>query len=666
MADQQKYYDAVIVGSGFAGATLAKKLGEANKKVLILEAGPAMPSSREDYMENFFLSTFKSPEAPYPPNHLARDPGRTNAPRPSIPDLVFGWKKEVHEGKSKFVESTDHGQESYLIGKEDYLGDITPFASTYERIAGGTGNHWMGTCLRMSERDFKLNKTYGVGKDWPIEYKDLEQHYLAVEKLIGVSGDPTDQEIVQSTINKHRTEEHRDQPMHFEFPMPGIPKSYGDRLIGESLAGKDRETGQDKMLAGLPAVVTSTPAARNSAPYQNRRVCHGNTACTPICPIQAKYDPTIALNQALETGNVNILYKHVVEYLTFDNEKRNVTDIHVIRYEDISVPANEKEALDKRKGLLGDLLREGELKLGPNTIFVLAANALENAKIMLLSFRNISKAYEPTRSDALIGKHLMDHPVYLAWALTPEDSRVYGYRGPLSTSGIETGRDGEFRRERAAWRIEIGNEGWSWPTGDPYTTAQDFIYGNPGKVHQDNEILFGSDYVMKVNDILTRQIRISFLVEQEANEHSFIRISDTKTDNLNIPRIEVHYHISDYVRKGFRSAEKAAEDLFNHMNATPYTSGSDDDVLQFTYDKIVYYYQGAGHVCGTHIMGESADTAVVDKYQKCFSHPNLYMIGCGSMPSIGTQNPTLTMLAMTDMTGEHILKEFTPALNGGQ
>ncbi|MCZ4072083.1 NAD(P)-binding protein [Agrobacterium sp. LMR679] len=94
MVDQSKHYDVVIVGSGFAGATLAKKLGEAGKEVLILEAGPAVPRSREDYMENFFLTTFKSPESPYPPKHLARDPDKTNVPRPSIPDLVLGWGKK--------------------------------------------------------------------------------------------------------------------------------------------------------------------------------------------------------------------------------------------------------------------------------------------------------------------------------------------------------------------------------------------------------------------------------------------------------------------------------------------------------------------------------------------------------------------------------------------
>ena len=41
-------------------------------------------------------------------------------------------------------------------------------------------------------------------------------------------------------------------------------------------------------------------------PYRNRRACAGNTNCIPICPIQAKYDPTITLNDAMDTGFVTI------------------------------------------------------------------------------------------------------------------------------------------------------------------------------------------------------------------------------------------------------------------------------------------------------------------------------------------------------------------------
>ena len=59
--------------------------------------------------------------------------------------------------------------------------------------------------------------------------------------------------------------------------------------------------------------VRSLPAARNSQPYKNRRACAGNTNCIPICPIQAKYDPTITLNEATEMQVLQTLIKQRVE-----------------------------------------------------------------------------------------------------------------------------------------------------------------------------------------------------------------------------------------------------------------------------------------------------------------------------------------------------------------
>ena len=60
-------YDAVITGSGFAGANLALLLARAGKRVLVLEAGPGLETTHRDLVERYMLSTTKSPSAPYPP-----------------------------------------------------------------------------------------------------------------------------------------------------------------------------------------------------------------------------------------------------------------------------------------------------------------------------------------------------------------------------------------------------------------------------------------------------------------------------------------------------------------------------------------------------------------------------------------------------------------------
>jgi len=50
---------------------------------------------------------------------------------------------------------------------------------------------------------------------------------------------------------------------------------------------------------------------------------------------------------------------------------------------------------------------------------------------------------------------------------------------------------------------------------------------------------------------------------------------------------------------------------------------------------------------------------VVDDHQRSWDHQNLYLVGAGSMPSIGTSNTTLTLAALSFRTADHIVSELT-------
>jgi choline dehydrogenase-like flavoprotein len=392
--------------------------------------------------------------------------------------------------------------------------------------------------------------------------------------------------------------------------------------------------------ADSPSVArtTSTPAGRNAGPFMNRSPCRGSTSCTPICPVRAKYDPREALRMALDTGRAELLPKAVVDAIHIDDGGA-VTGLHYLTYDDVSVPA--------ATGRTGEGVATAD-------VYVLAAHAIENARILLNSERVTGRAV--ANSSGLVGRHLMDHPVYLAWGLMPAATPFYGYRGPQSTSGVETLRDGAFRRRRAAWRIELGNAGWTWPIGDPYVTGADFVYGrNDSGVNPERRILANREYISTVNGILTRQLRLAFLVEQEADPSNRVELSDAWTDNLGIPRPRITYGVSDYVRAGFASARAATERIMALLGATDHTVTGADAPAAFRYEGQDYNYRGAGHMCGTHIMGSAPGNSVVDASQRTWDHPNLYLAGCGSMPSVGTQNPTLTMLALACRTADEIL-----------
>ena len=601
---RQAHYDAVIVGSGFAGANMAWLLARAGKRVLVLEAGPGLDTTHGELLERYTLATIKTPTAPYPPDAGALDPSRTNAPRPTTEALLFAWNDPAR---------------SYL----EHAPGSLPFGSTSERLAGGTGNHWMGTAIRMDGADFSLRSTYGHGLDWPLGYDDLEPYYRQAEQLIGVAGDRGEQEEVNRIP----------YGAGYDYPQGPIPPSHGDRIFRARVDGA-------ALAADSPAAArtTSTPAGRNAGPFMNRSPCRGSTSCTPICPVRAKYDPRATLRTALDTGRVELLAKTVVDAVHVDDSGA-VTGLHYLTYDDVSVPA--------ATGRTGEGVATAE-------VYVLAAHAIENARILLNTERVTGRPV--ANSSGLVGRHLMDHPVYLAWGLMPPATPFYGYRGPQSTSGIETFRDGAFRRRRAAWRIEIGNGGWTWPIGDPYVTGADFVYGrNDSGVNPDRRILANREYAVAVNGILTRQMRLAFLVEQEADPSNRVELSDAWTDNLGIPRPRIRYGVSDYVRAGFASARAATTRIMDLLGATDHTATNPAAPAAFRHDGQDYNYRGAGHMCGTHVMGTAPANSVVDARQRTWDHPNLYLAGCGSMPSVGTQNPTLTMLALACRTVDHIL-----------
>jgi len=619
--------DVAIVGAGFAGALIANALNKDRGRpieVVILEAGEGVPPNINDYMERFYTARFKVPETPYTPEVVDKDdklidPIKVNAGRPTSLNL---------EPKGSSFGDWTNPKQSYLIQKGP-----RPFASTYDRVAGGT-QHWLGTCLRFVPADFKMKTNYpSVPQfvDWPISYDDLNEYYGKAEWELGVSADLQEQRFLGIHF----------YPDNYKYPMPRIPRSLVDVAVAEALKSLTEDETRFLEMEKPPTSigVRSLPAARNSQPYKGRRACAGNTNCIPICPIQAKYDPTITLNDALETGHVRLLHRHVASEIVV-GENGRISQINFIDYR------------------------------GPKTtgcvkakIYVIAANTIETPRLLVMS-NNGGRAV--ANSSDMVGRNLMDHPYYVAWGLT--EKPVYPYRGPLITSGIGDLCDGPFRRERAAFRVDIGNEGWNL-SGDPNVTTLDFVNGlNKSGLNAPperrytplgDEALFGKQLVDKLNEKFTRQFRCGFLIEQTPDRDNRVTLSSQFKDGLGLPRPQISYNLSDYTRRGFVAAHRMKKLLFRKMGLDDFTKVADDDPTRFDEEidgeLVRLNYIGAGHIMGTCRMGDDPKQSVVDKFQRSHDHKNLYLVGSSTFPTGATANPTLTLAALSLLTAKHIL-----------
>ncbi|WP_424947082.1 GMC family oxidoreductase [Candidatus Spongiihabitans sp.] len=597
-----RHFDVVIVGAGVAGALLAYELVSAGKRVLMLEAGPDKTSlqDRSHYVQNYKKASLRVPECAYPQVDAA--------PRPATDDLFV----RPYKG---YLEQTGSRRSHIPPAVSDDW-----FKSTYERRVGGTTWHWLGSCLRFVPNDFRMRSTYHPPPlgfvDWPISYDDLAPWYDKAATELGVSGDDR---YVFGIPRNHRAcpPAYKSLPPH-HYPMPAIAQSYSDQQVMKQAQGM----AVDVDGLQVPLLISPTPQARNATPgYQNRPQCSGNNSCIPVCPIQAKYDATVHINMCREQyGDLFTLQAQACALkVTVDNQaqvsgiafRQWQQDGADIAYHDYSASAD---------------------------IFVVAAHAIETPKLLL----NSASEHAPNgvaNTSGLVGKYLMDHNIQLSYALVKDP--IYAYRGPLSTSGIENLKDAPTRSGMAAFRIELGNDGWAWPANAPYGTAYHLIQGERG--------VFGAALQERLEKTLTRQLRVAALVEATPIKEHSVTLSD-EVDALGIPRPKVRYGISDdpYCRRGMNAAIQVHHQIFRALGALP------EDI----HHKPVNEFAGAGHIMGTYRMGDQPEASVVDKYQRSHDHKNLFLIGSGVFPTGGASNPTFTIAALALWAAQTIRQQL--------
>ncbi|MBV8524236.1 MAG: GMC family oxidoreductase [Acetobacteraceae bacterium] len=354
----------LVVGSGVAGGLVAHRLATAHIPVTILEAGPRL--DRAQIVENFRKGSAKN-------NFMMPYPGTPHAPNP-IP-----------------------GENNYIIQKGAY-----PYDAQYIRGVGGTTWHWAAAAWRLLPNDFRLRSTYGVGRDWPISYDDVEPFYYRAEEALGVSGpDPKAQDL--------------GSPRSKPYPMPALPLDYMDQ---EFL----------RVLNANGFHVVNEPVARNSVIYDNRPPCCGNNNCMPICPIGAQYSGNVHAEKA-EAAGAKLIENAVAYHIETDKDGKSVTAVRYKR------PDGSEQRVRAR-------------------FFVLAANGIETPKLMLMSTSDTLSRGVGNSSD-MVGRNLMDHPgtgVTFLWG-----KPVFPGRGPQEMTSVVNLRDGTFRRDYAAKKLHLGN-----------------------------------------------------------------------------------------------------------------------------------------------------------------------------------------------------------------
>lgn len=455
---------------------------------------------------------------------------------------------------------------------QDYVRQMGPAVDRAEflKVVGGTTWHWAGIAMRLTPADLTIRSRYGVGVDWPLDYAELEPYYLQAEREIGVSGD---------SVNDTSC------PRSAPFPLPPYPLTWCNKVVLRRL--KD-----------LGVTFHPRPVARNSRAYDGRSQCVGYGTCSPICPSGAQYNASVHVAKAEQLG-VRVEANARVDALLPDDTGR-------IQAALVTRPDG------------------GRMRVTAKT-FVLAANAVESTRLLLMSADNRFPDGLANASGR-VGRHYCGHPGIRCRFLMPEP--VYNGRGPESTIVSYTFRDGPFRSERAGWSLSIYNR---------------------AHIHDiTNELLNSQvrppELMERIRTRTFHEVEMDTHMEQLPDFDNRLTIDRNQLDAAGLPHLQLHYRFGAYEQAGFEHIRSTFLDLTQAMNA---------EVLEIS-DHFSHH-----HMIGTCRMGVDRTTSVVDPDCRSHDHHNLYLAGSAVFPTGGTANPTLTIAALAIRSAEKIAADLT-------
>ena len=363
---QELKADYCIVGAGIAGLLVAGRLARTGKKVLVVEHGP---------------DTSETVRA----NILRRARER------------FEYAADYNDGLGEDVLTPTSGlPASRLFG------------------TGGTALHFGGWMVRPIKQDLKTRSLFGIGRDWPIDYEELEPWLTEAEYEVGVAG-----------ADDNRYAGTRSRP----FPMPAHDFSWFDKAIFKPA------------LETLGMTAHSCPFAVASERYERagfaaRNACAGCRFCK-ACPTGARYSP----------DQVHGAWLKKQENVTFEN---NLS----LRHLETS-PDSSRILAAHAKTLTGhdDVVVRAKQ-------FVLTMGGVATTRALLLSNKNGVHKDGIGNGNGQIGRNFGDH--FGSLAVLELDRHVGGRLG-FSTMQCDHGRGDDIdRREEPSW-ILVGE-----PLGDVF------------------------------------------------------------------------------------------------------------------------------------------------------------------------------------------------------
>ena len=488
----------------------------------------------------------------------------------------------------------------------------TPLGNlNYGNQAGGGTVHYGAVSWRFHEDDFRARsrtiERYGEAAipadsslaDWPVSYADLEPYYDRAEYELGVSGKAGNiQGRMIAGGNPFEGARQR------EYPLPPL-------LVDQ--AGLVFDTAAHQ----LGYSPFSTPRAIVSQPYQGRPGCTYCGFCQAFgCHIGSKSSILVTkIPEADATGNFRLISGAMCCRVNSDDSGRATG----VSYFGPDGAENTVEA---------DLV-------------ILTPFIYDCVRLLLLS-KTEQFPNGLANSSGELGKHLMTHinpRVFAAF----DDRHINIYMGPSAQRHTVDDLNGD----------NFDQGGLGFIRGAQISVGPAALEGGPigaamGMTPPAGIPRWGAAYRDFLAKYFTRYVAMVAQTENLPYADQTIDLDPNVRDQWGLPAPRLTYdwrRPNEVARIEFMLAKM--EELGRAMGTPhvwrgPVRPGS----------------PGAHHEGGTR-MGSDPGSSVVNRYGQSWDIPNLFVVGSGTFPSMGSGfNPTLTIQALAYMTAEAIVNRY--------
>ena len=470
-----------------------------------------------------------------------------------------------------------------------------PDVNTMPKTVGGAAVHADMKYPRFNRVDFRMAselESKGVRydgaafADWPISYDELEPFYQEAERLSGVQGLAGSDPFAS--------------PRSAEYPMPpGLPM-----YVASVLSEGARSLGYHPF---------PYPGAHNSRFYRGRPPCNDCGFCSGYgCPNNSKGSPAVTtLREALLTGRCQVRYNAHATRLLHDGNGR-VTSV---------------EYIDD----------DGRTQRATGTVFLLAASAIESARLCLLS--------DLGNENGLVGRFLMFHAKTLGVGIYRQ--RLHGERGRSVTHGIS-----DLRGVR--------------PGGDEIDP--NVPLGGIVEFGTNSEAISGALSALQAFELARLQ----------------------NIPGLTLPKLIRANIFQGHIAVAIQQGEDAPyfhnrvdldpqlKDVFGQpVPRITYRTGALERAARLFYGpKLVELHRAAGaeygflapadnppqtrHVLGTLRMGTRPEASVCDAWQRFHSVENLFAVDGSVFVTSSGYNPTLTIIALALRAAAKLVSPASP------